>query len=185
MKGGLSQKKPVAAETAHGLQIIEQYGRSLGISEIAELRAWQASTRHTIYIESVGHKSWYLVRYRDEDDFESMLGCSRQPLLHIARLFLSLGANPRAIIAMRRRGKDRDDLFGPIAVAAKLTVDETKTIFAKWKPFPQSAGSPDSAPKPYSSPRVDPRSKASETSDRRSPNGNLIGSTRSSEDDES
>jgi hypothetical protein len=24
-------------------------------------------------------------------------------------------------------------------VAAKLTVDETKTLFAKWKPFPRSA----------------------------------------------
>jgi hypothetical protein len=128
--------KPVAAETAHGLQVIERFGQLLGINDSSELDAWQTSPRYTIYVEPT-RKGRYLVRYQDQ--IEDVLLISRQPLLDCARLLLDQGANPSAVIAMRRRGKDRDDLYGPITVAAKLTVDETKTIFAKWKPFPESA----------------------------------------------
>jgi hypothetical protein len=127
---------PVAAETAHGLHVIEHFGPLLGINNTFELRNWQTLSRYTIFIEA-RVKGRFDVRYHDRGD--NVLLVSRQPLLDCARLFLSLGANPEAIIAMRRRGKHWDDLFGPIAVAAKLTVDETKTIFAQWKPFPQSA----------------------------------------------
>jgi hypothetical protein len=135
MKGGMGQK-PVAAETAHGLHVIERFGPLLGINDTFELHNWQTSSRYTIFIEA-REKGRFDVRYQDQND--SILLVSRQPLLDCARLFLSLGANPQAVIAMRRRGKDRDDLYGPIAVAAKLTVDERKTVFAKWKPFPWSA----------------------------------------------
>jgi hypothetical protein len=135
MKGRHGQK-PVAAETVHGLHLIEHFGPLLGISDNVGLQKWQALPRYTIFVEA-RERGRYDVRYQDQN--ENVLIISRQPLLDCARLFMSLGANPRAIIAMRRRGKDRDDLYGPIVVAAKLTVDETKTIFASWKPFPQSA----------------------------------------------
>jgi hypothetical protein len=135
MTVGMGQK-PVAAETARGFHAIERFGPLLGINDMFELQNWQNSSRYTIFIEA-RERGRYDVRYRDQN--ENVLMISRQPLLDCARLFLSLGANPRAIIAMRRRGGDRDDLYGPISVAAKLTVDETKTIFAKWKPFPRSA----------------------------------------------
>lgn len=129
------EQKPVAAETAHELQIIERFGPLLGINDTFGLQNWQTNLRYTISIEA-REKGRFDVRYGDQRD---VLLISRQPLLDCARLFLSLGANPRAIVAMRRRGRDRDDLYGPIAVAAKLTVDERKTVFAKWKPFPWSA----------------------------------------------
>jgi hypothetical protein len=165
MKDDLKQK-PVAAETAHGLQIIERLGQLLGIKDTSEVHAWQTSSRYTIFIEA-GEKGRYSVRHQDQS--EQVLLVSRQPLLDCARLFLSLGANPRATIAMRRRGKDRDDLHGPIAVAATLTVDETKTIFAKWKPFPQSAAQPESGVKPSLSSDTGSQVKISRRSDRRRP----------------
>jgi hypothetical protein len=137
MRDSNMSEKPVSAQTAHELQIVEHFGLRLGINDIAELRVWQSSPRYTIFIEA-RERGRFDVRYQDQSE-KNILLFSRQPLLDCARLFLSLGANPRAVIAMRRRGKDRDDLYGPIAVAAKLTVDETKTLFAKWKPFPRSA----------------------------------------------
>jgi hypothetical protein len=166
MKDDLKQK-PVAAETAHGLQKIERLGQLLGINDTSGVRAWQTASRYTIFIEA-GDKGRYSVRHQDQS--ERVLLVSRQPLLDCARLFLSLGANPRATIAMRRRGKDRDDLYGPIAVAAKLTVDETKTIFAKWKPFPQSAAQPESGEKLSPSSDAGSQVEISKRSDRRRPN---------------
>ncbi|QQO19144.1 hypothetical protein JJB98_04095 [Bradyrhizobium diazoefficiens] len=137
------KEKPVAAGTANGLQIIERFGTLLAIEDMPALTAWQTCPRHIIYIEALG-KSRFSVRYIERS--EGVLLISRQPLLDSARLFLKLGCDPRATIAMRRRGSTRDDLIGIIGGAAKLTVDETKTAFAKWKPFSPSAVTPPSAP---------------------------------------
>jgi hypothetical protein len=98
------------------------------------------SPRH-LYIEA-GGKGRFLVRYHEQN--EDVLLISRQPLLDSAMLFLSLGCDPGATIVMRRRGSSRDDLRGTISVAAKLAVDETETIFAKWKPFPEAPVTPPS-----------------------------------------
>jgi hypothetical protein len=169
------QPKPAAAVAASGLQIIERLGQLLTINDTSGVHAWQTESRYTIFIEA-GEKGRYSVRHQDQS--AQVLLVSRQPLLDCARLFLSLGANPRATIAMRRRGKDRDDLHGPIAVAAKLTVDETKTIFAKWKPFPQSAVQPESEEKLKPSTDAGSQVKISSRSDRRRPKsrGSLTGS---------
>jgi hypothetical protein len=161
------KQKPVAAETTHGLQKIERLDQLLGIKDTPAVHAWQTASRYTIFIEAA-EKGRYSVRHQDQS--ERVLLVSRQPLLDCARLFLSLGANPRATIAMRRRGKDRDDLHGPIAVAAKLTVDETKTVFAKWKPFPQSAVQPERGGKLSPSSDAGSQVEISRRSDRRRPN---------------
>jgi len=87
MKGDPSQK-PVAAETAHGLQVIERFGQLLGINNSSELHAWQTSPRYTIYVEPTG-KGRYLVRYQDQ--IEDVLLIARQsslPWCFRSRVFL-------------------------------------------------------------------------------------------------
>ena len=137
-----SKLKPVAAGTADGLQIIERFGRLLEIKDMPSLDAWQTAPLHVIYVEPVGRGQFAV---RCDDKIEDVLLISRQPLLDSARELLWLGCDPSAKIIMRRRGSDRDDLIGIIGHAAKYTVDETKTIFVKWKPFPGSAVKPPSA----------------------------------------
>ena len=85
-----------------------------------------------------------------------VLFVSRQPLLDAARLLLSVGCKPDAIIARRRVGTDADDMRAPLGVAARYTVDETKTVFAKWKPFCQSAVPAADAPTRASASRAAP-----------------------------
>jgi hypothetical protein len=61
---------------------------------------------------------------------------SRQPLLDAARFLIDHGCDPDAVIAKRRPGLELDDISAPVRVAARLTVDEARTAFAKWRPFP-------------------------------------------------
>jgi hypothetical protein len=63
---------------------------------------------------------------------------SRQPLLDAARLLIDFGCDPTAIIGKRRPRSNKDDIFAPLHVAARLTVDEARTAFAKWRPFPRA-----------------------------------------------
>ena len=158
-----SKLKPAAAGTADGLQIIERFGRLLSIKDMPGLDAWQTAPLHVIYVEPVGRGQFAV---RCEDNNEDVLLISRQPLLDSARELLWLGCDPNAKIAMRRRGSDRDDLIGIIGVAAKYTVDETKTIFVKWKPFPRSAVTPPSASDAALPSRVALASQSRHVSDR-------------------
>ena len=130
-----SRSNPGAAESASELQIIRRFRRLLGIRDPAELRTLQIALRHVIFITPTG-RGRSKVRYEGATD---ILLVSRQPLLDAARLLIRIGCRADAIIAMRRRNSVSDDLRAPLSVAAKFTVDETKTIFAKWKPFSQSA----------------------------------------------
>jgi len=72
-----------------------------------------------------------------------MICLSRQPFLESARKLLARGHDPSTLLVMRHAGSGTESLRGPLWAAAKLTVDEQNgTVFAKWKAFPCSAGSP-------------------------------------------
>lgn len=124
-----------AAVATSELQIIQRFRRLFGVRDHAELRALQNALRHVIFITPTG-RGRCKVRY---DGASDVLLVSRQPLLDTARVLIRIGCRPDAIIAMRRRNSVSDDLRASLGVAAKYTVDETKTVFAKWKPFSQSA----------------------------------------------
>jgi hypothetical protein len=131
------QKRPklAVADATGELHTIEQFGRPLGIKNNSDLADLQIGSKHVIFIAPL-KRGRFEVRYGEARD---VLLVSRQPLLDTARLLIRVGCRPDAIIAMRRRTSISDDLRAPLGVAAKYTVDETKTVFAKWKPFSQSA----------------------------------------------
>ena len=130
--------KPTVAGATGELQIIEQFGRPLGIQDIASLNALQSASRHLII--TTPHETRPGKSQVNLHGCEHRLLVSRQPLLDTARLLLAIGCRPDAIIARRRLSSTEDDMWAPLYVAAKLTVDETNgTVFAKWKPFSRSA----------------------------------------------
>lgn len=126
--------KLAAVGAASELQIIEQFGRPLGIQDSATLRLLQTACRHVVFTNPVA-RGKSEVRY---EGVAEVLFVTRQPLLKTARLLLKLGCRPDAIIARRRVGRDADDMRAKLGVAARYTVDEAKTVFAIWKPFWQS-----------------------------------------------
>jgi hypothetical protein len=68
-----------------------------------------------------------------------VLCVSRQPFLDAARTLIWAGYSPDIMLFGRRKGSSNWSLRGRLGDAAKLTVDETKTRFARWKPFSSSA----------------------------------------------
>jgi len=155
--------KPTAAGATGELQIIEQFGRPLAIKDISALRILQIASRHVIVVTSVG-RGRFEARYGEASE---VLLVSRQPLLDTARVLIRVGCRPDAIIAMRRQTSTSDDLRAPLGIAAKLTVDETRTVFAKWKPFSQSAVFPADAGTVNSADDVATTQESSEGRDRR------------------
>lgn len=157
----LRRSKPAAAIAASELQIVEQFGRRLGIKDSAALRVLQTRSRHVIFTKPVG-------RGRSEVRYEGALDVllvTRQPLLDTARLLLSLDCRLDAIIARRRFGADADDMRAQLGVAARYTVDESKTNFAKWKPFSQSAVHATDAAKQTAAAEVDQMAESSAVRD--------------------
>jgi hypothetical protein len=67
---------------------------------------------------------------------------SRQPFLDAARALLDSGYPATTWIEGWRPGAATFALRGQLGAAADLTVDETKTRFARWKPFSSSAVAP-------------------------------------------
>jgi putative DNA primase/helicase len=103
------RSKPAGAGAPSELQIIEQFGRPLGIQDSATLRLLQTASRHVVFTNPVA-------RGRSEVRYEGVaeiLLTTRQPLLDTARLLLSIGCRPDAIIARRRVGGDADDTAQP------------------------------------------------------------------------
>jgi hypothetical protein len=89
-----------------------------------------------ILVESVdrrGHSSASL------PDGTILVGSSRQPFLDAARVLIAAGYDPAGWVEEWRPGADAFALRARLGIAAGLTVDETKTAFAKWKPFSSSA----------------------------------------------
>jgi hypothetical protein len=147
-------------------QFIEQFGPLLGIHDSAALRCLQTASLHVVFTIPVA-------RGRSEVRYQGMsevLLTTGQPLLDTARLLLSLGCRPDAIIARRRVGADADDMRAPLSVAARYTVDETKTVFAKWKPFCQSAVPARDAARGSAASGVAPTAELSQRRDRRHEN---------------
>ena len=81
-------------------------------------------------------------RYRAELADGTVLCLSRQPFLDAARALISAGFAPDLVLICWRRGSANWALRATLGEAAKLTVDETKTCFARWKPFSSSAVCP-------------------------------------------
>jgi hypothetical protein len=71
-----------------------------------------------------------------------ILCTSRTPFTDTARALFREGVDPKLVLSSRNAGQDYDSLRSTVGRAAKLTVDETRTAFAPWKPFPSSAVSP-------------------------------------------
>jgi hypothetical protein len=159
----MPRSKPAVAKAANELQIIEQFGRPLAIQDNAALQVLQTATRHIIFITPVG-RGRFEVHYGKGSE---VLLVSRQPLLDTARVLIRVGCRPDAIIAMRRQTSISDDLRAPLGIAAKLTVDETRTVFAKWKPFSQSAVFPANAGTVNTAHDVAATQESSEGRDRR------------------
>src|SRR5882762_8721168 len=68
-----------------------------------------------------------------------LVGSSRQPFLDAARVLIAAGYDPDSWLEGWRPGATAFALRARLGIAAGLTVDETKTVFAKWKPFSSSA----------------------------------------------
>jgi hypothetical protein len=96
----------------------------------------QAAAVIVITIEPLDRRGRYQVHLGGR----LLLSSSRQPLLDGARELIRLGADPDALIVMRRAGSSTDCLRGRIGTAAGLTVDESGSPrFKRWKPFPSGA----------------------------------------------
>jgi hypothetical protein len=68
-----------------------------------------------------------------------LVGSSRQPFLDAARVLIAAGNDPDSWLEAWRPGATAFALRGRLRIAGALTVDETKTAFAKWKAFSSSA----------------------------------------------
>jgi hypothetical protein len=71
-----------------------------------------------------------------------LVGSSRQPFLNAARVLIASGYDPDSWLEGWRPEATAFALRGKLGIAAGLTVDETRTVFAPWKPFSLSAVSP-------------------------------------------
>ena len=70
---------------------------------------------------------------------ERLLVTSHQPFLEAARVLLAEGVDPVTPMVMRHAGNQTDSLKGTVGAAAKLMVEETRTIgpvLRKWRPNP-------------------------------------------------
>lgn len=63
-----------------------------------------------------------------------LVGSSRRPFLDAARVLIAAGGWRPGATAFALRAR--------LGIAAGLTVDETKTVFAKWKPIPRRRSPP-------------------------------------------
>ena len=71
-----------------------------------------------------------------------LVGSSRQPFLDAARVLIAAGYDPDSWLEGWRPGATAFALRARLGIAAGLTVDETRTVFAPWKPFSLSAVAP-------------------------------------------
>ena len=72
-------------------------------------------------------------------DGTELVASSRQPFLDAARVLIASGYDPDSWLEGWRPGATAFALRGKLGIAAGLTVDETRTVFARWKPFSRSA----------------------------------------------
>ena len=70
-----------------------------------------------------------------------LVASSRHPYLDAARILIAAGYDPDSWLEGWRPGTKAFASRARLGIAARLTIDETKNSFAKWKAFPQSAAS--------------------------------------------
>jgi hypothetical protein len=75
-------------------------------------------------------------RFTASVDGRVVVESSRQPFLDAARALIAEGQHPDTVIVMRHDGTVTDALRARLDAAARLTVDESTTRFARWKPHP-------------------------------------------------
>jgi hypothetical protein len=68
------------------------------------------------------------------------------PVLQLCRLLVAAGIDPGRPLHAYRHNNVLCLIVCSIGEGAKLTVDESRTAFARWKAFPHAAVSPRSAP---------------------------------------
>ena len=68
-----------------------------------------------------------------------LVASSRQPFLDAARILITADHDPNSWLEGWRAGATAFALRARLGIAAGLTVDETRTVFAPWKPFSSSA----------------------------------------------
>jgi hypothetical protein len=147
--------KPGAAAAAHGLRgRTDLAGRQINPRDnAAVIRTQAVRVISPILAEITGSNSC---------EAEGWIGRGAAPVPALCRLLIAAGFDPnRALHAYR--GATLCIIVTSIGAAARLTVDETRTAFARWKPFPRAAGSPQIGPSepaatshPSWAPRRDP-----------------------------
>jgi hypothetical protein len=88
-----------------------------------------------VYLEEIDRRGRHKATLADG----TVLAVSSQPFVDAARALIAGGYNPEAVLVGWRKGGPNWVLRSGLGTAAKLTVDGTKTVFAKWKPFSSSA----------------------------------------------
>ena len=68
-----------------------------------------------------------------------LIARSRQPFVAGARILIAAGYDPDSWLEGWRPGAVAFALRARLGIASGLTVDETRTVFAPWKPFSRSA----------------------------------------------
>lgn len=89
-----------------------------------------------IILESVNRRGRSSASLRDGT---ILVGSSRQPFLDAARVLIAGGYDPVSWLEGWRTGATVFALRAQLGTVAGFTVDETKTVFASWKPFSSSA----------------------------------------------
>jgi hypothetical protein len=92
-----------------------------------------------LIVEPVNRRGLFAARLAEDS---RILCKSRTPFTDAARSLLREGVDPKTILISRKPGQDYDALRSTVGAAAKLTVDESKTRFARWKPIYSSAVAP-------------------------------------------
>jgi hypothetical protein len=92
-----------------------------------------------LIIEPVNRRGLFAARLAENS---RILSKSRPPFTDAARSSLRESVDPKTILISRKAGLDYDSLRSTVGAAAKITVDESKTRFARWKSLSLSAVSP-------------------------------------------
>jgi hypothetical protein len=104
-------------------------------SEIFQPDEWVRVATIRILVKSVDRRGRSSATLGDT----VLISASRQPFLAAARVLISAGHEPDSWLEVWRPGATAFALRGRLGIAAALTVDESKTAFAKWKAFSSSA----------------------------------------------
>jgi hypothetical protein len=98
-----------------------------------------------IVVEPIGHRG----RFRARRDGRVLVASSRTPFCDAARALLADGVASATRIVMRHADSATDALSATVAVAAKLTVEESDDSprFRKWRPLSKAPSRSEGAPR--------------------------------------